>query len=89
MFVMPRYPSSGSRWDIWWVWGCGKTCFFVFLAWRLWKSVLKLAVKGNAISGRVVRRRRVPVFVMHRCASSGCRWDIRWATGGGKLWFFV
>jgi hypothetical protein len=40
----------------------GKTTIFVYLAWRLWKSVLRLAVRGNSISGRVVRRQRVPVF---------------------------
>jgi hypothetical protein len=40
----------------------GKTRIFVYLAWRLWQSVLRLAVRGNSISGRVVRRQRVPVF---------------------------
>jgi hypothetical protein len=34
----------------------------VYLAWQLWKSVLRLAVRGNSISGRVVRRQRVSVF---------------------------
>jgi hypothetical protein len=36
--------------------------FSVYLAWRLWKSVVTLAVRGNSISGGVVRRQRVPVF---------------------------
>jgi hypothetical protein len=36
--------------------GGGKTRFFVYLAWRLWKGVLNVAVRGNSISGRVVRR---------------------------------
>jgi hypothetical protein len=36
--------------------------FFVYLACRLWKSVLRLAVRWNSISGRDVRRQRVPVF---------------------------
>jgi hypothetical protein len=53
---------SGSRWDIRWLSGGGKTWFFVYLAWRLWKSVVTLAVRGNSISGGVVRRQRVPVF---------------------------
>jgi hypothetical protein len=38
--------------------GGGKTRFFVYLAWRLWKGVLNVAVRGNSISGRVVRRQR-------------------------------
>jgi hypothetical protein len=41
----------------WW-----KNVVFVYLAWRLWKSVVTLAVRGNSISGGVVRRQRVPVF---------------------------
>jgi hypothetical protein len=28
-------------------------CVFLYLAWRLWKSVVTLAVTGNTISGRV------------------------------------
>jgi hypothetical protein len=27
-------------------------CILLYLAWRLWKSVVTLAVKGNTISGR-------------------------------------
>jgi hypothetical protein len=54
-------PSTASRWDKRWVNSRGKTPIFVYLAWRLWQSVLRLAVRGNSISGRVVRRQRVPV----------------------------
>jgi hypothetical protein len=53
----------------------GKTPIFVYLAWRLWRSVLRLAVRGNSISGRVVRRQRVPVFEGHRLPSTASRWD--------------
>jgi hypothetical protein len=28
-------------------------CYFLYLAWRLWKSVVTLAVTENSISGRV------------------------------------
>jgi hypothetical protein len=51
----------------------GKTPIFVYLAWRLWQSVLRLAVRGNSISGRVVRRQRVPVFEEHRLPSTASR----------------
>jgi hypothetical protein len=44
---------------------------------RIWKSVLRLAVREIIISGRVVRRHRVPVFEKHRLPSTGSRWDIR------------
>jgi hypothetical protein len=40
-------------------------CVFLYLAWRLWKSVVTLAVTGNTISGRD-RRQRVPEFQWHR-----------------------
>jgi hypothetical protein len=33
-----------------------KRCFFVYLAWQFWIGILRLAVRGNSISGRVVRR---------------------------------
>jgi hypothetical protein len=55
----------------------GMTCFFVYLAWRLWQSVLRLAARENSISDRVVRRQRVPVFEGHRLPSTASRWDIR------------
>jgi hypothetical protein len=77
VFEGHRLASTASRWDIRWVSGGGKTWFSVYLAWRLWKSVLRLAVRGNSICGGVVRRQRVPVFEGHRLASTGSRWDIR------------
>jgi hypothetical protein len=60
------------------------------LAWRVRKSVLTLPVRMNTISGRVVRRQRVPVFEGHRLPSLRSRWELRWASGRGKTWsFFV
>jgi hypothetical protein len=53
--------------------GDSKLRFFVYSAWRLWKSVLRLAVRGNSISGRVVRRQRVPGFDKHGLPSTGSR----------------
>jgi hypothetical protein len=50
---------------------------FVYSAWRLWQSVLRLLVRGNSISRRVVRRQRVPVFEKHRLPSTASRWDMR------------
>jgi hypothetical protein len=55
----------------------GKTPIFVYFAWRLWQSVLWLAVGGNSISGRVVRRQKEPVFEGHRLPSTASGWDIR------------
>jgi hypothetical protein len=57
--------------------------YFLYLAWRLWKSVVTLAVTGNTISGRVFRRQRVPVFQRHRLPLTGSRWDIRWLSSRG------
>jgi hypothetical protein len=37
-------------------------CILLYLAWRLWKSVVTLAVTGNTISGRFFRFQRVPEF---------------------------
>jgi hypothetical protein len=48
--------------------GRGKTPIFVFLVCRLFESVLRIAVRGTSISGRVVRRQRVPVL-----RGIGCR----------------
>jgi hypothetical protein len=52
-----RLSLTRSRWDIRWLSGRGKdadfVCVFLYLAWRLWKSVVTLAVTGNTISGRV------------------------------------
>jgi hypothetical protein len=50
-----------------------KTPIFVYLTWQLRKSVLRLAVRGNSISGRIVRRQRVPVFEGHRLPSTASR----------------
>jgi hypothetical protein len=88
VFDKHRLPWIGSGWDIRRVSSGGKTRLFVYLAWRLWKGVLRLAVRGNSISGRVVRRQRVPVFDKHRLPSTGSEWDIRWVSGGDKLRFF-
>jgi hypothetical protein len=76
-FEEHRLPSTASRQDKRQVSCRGITCIFVYLAWRLWKRVLRLAVRGNSSSGRVVRRRRVPVFEKHRLPSTGSRWDMR------------
>jgi hypothetical protein len=37
-------------------------CILLYLAWRLWKRVVTLAVTGNTISGRFFRFQRVPEF---------------------------
>jgi hypothetical protein len=77
VFEGHRLFSTGNRWDIRWVSGRGKMPFFVCLVWQFCQSVLRLAVRRNSISGRVVRRQRVPVFEGHRLPSTGNRWDIR------------
>jgi hypothetical protein len=53
-----------------------KNADFCVFSVATWKSVLRLAVRGNSIPGRVVRRQRVPVFEGHRLPSTGSRWDI-------------
>jgi hypothetical protein len=60
----------------------------VSLAWRLWKSVLRLAVRENSFSGRVVRRQRVPVFEGHRLPSTGSGRNIRKVSCRGKACLF-
>jgi hypothetical protein len=35
-------------------------CILLYLAWRLWKSVVTLAVTGNTISGLDFWRQKVP-----------------------------
>jgi hypothetical protein len=35
-------------------------CILLYLAWRLWKSVVTLAVTGNTINGRFFSFQRVP-----------------------------
>jgi tetraacyldisaccharide-1-P 4'-kinase len=76
VFQGHRLPSTASRWDKRWVNSRGKTPIFVYLAWRLRQSVLRLAVRGNSIFARVFRRQRVPVDERHRLKSTGSRWDI-------------
>jgi hypothetical protein len=43
-----------------------------------------LAVSGNIISGRVVRRRRMQMGDRHKAPLAGCRWDMGWLSGRGK-----
>jgi hypothetical protein len=54
-------------------------CILLYLAWRLWQSVVTLAVKGNTICGRLFRRQGVPWFERHRLPLTGNRWDITMA----------
>jgi hypothetical protein len=54
---------------------------FLYLAWRVWKSVVTLAVTRNTNSGRVFRRYRVTLYRWHRLPLTGSRWDIRWVSG--------
>jgi hypothetical protein len=60
--------------------------YSVFI-WRLWQTVLRLAVKRNTVSGRFVRHERVRVFEEHRLPSIGSRWDIQRVSGGVKACF--
>jgi hypothetical protein len=56
-------------------------CILLYLAWRLCKSVVTLAVTGNSISGRFFLFQRVPEFIGIDCLLTGSRWDIRWLIG--------
>jgi hypothetical protein len=56
-------------------------CILLYLAWRLWKSVVTVAVKCNTISGRDFRRHVVPEFERHRLPLTGSRWVKRWLIG--------
>jgi hypothetical protein len=58
--------------------------YFLSFAWRLWKSVVTLAVTENTISSRVVWHQIVSVYRRHRMSLTGSRWDIRWVSGRGK-----
>jgi hypothetical protein len=89
VFEEHRLLSTGSRWAERWVSFRGKTPNFVHLAWRLWQSVLRLAVRENSISDRVDRRQRVPVFEGHRLPSTASRRDKRWVNGRGRTPIFV
>jgi hypothetical protein len=73
VFELHRLLSTRGPWDKRWMSCRGKTPIIMYLAWRLWKSVLRLAVRGNSIYGRVVRRQRVPVFEKHRLPSTASR----------------
>jgi hypothetical protein len=89
MFEKHRLPSTASRRDIRQVSCRGITCIFVYLAWRLWQSVLRLAVRGNSISDGVVRHQRVPVFEEHRLPSTASRREIRQVSCRGITCSFV
>jgi hypothetical protein len=67
----------------------GFTWYFVYFASRLWKGVLRLAVRGNSNSGRFFRSQRLLVFEGHRLPSTESRWDIRWVRGGRSSNFCV
>jgi hypothetical protein len=73
VFEAHGLPSTGSRWDPYRISGRGNTWFLLLAAWRLWKSVLRVAVRGNSIPGRVVRRQKVPVFESNLLPSTGSR----------------
>jgi hypothetical protein len=92
-----RVPLTGSRCDTRLVSYSGKTptfCVFPYLALRLWKSVVTLAVTGNTISGRVsFNLTGCRMFKGHRVPLTGSRWDIRLVSYSGKtptcLYFLV
>jgi hypothetical protein len=89
VFEEHRLPSTASRRDIRQVSCRGITCIFVYLAWRVRQSVLRLAVRRNSISGRVDRRQRVPVFEEHRLPSTASRREIRQVSCRGITCIFV
>jgi hypothetical protein len=55
-------------------------CILLYLAWRLWKRVVTVAVKDSIISGHF-RRQGLPDFKRHRLPLTGNRWDNRWLIG--------
>jgi hypothetical protein len=57
--------------------------YFLYLAWRLWKSVVTLAVTGNTISGRVVQ---APEGADVSVASIAVEWKSMGHTVGERLW---
>jgi hypothetical protein len=60
-----RLPLSGSRWDIRWVSGGGKTptfCVFPVFSVAVMEKCCDACGDGNTISGQVVRRQRVTVY---------------------------
>jgi hypothetical protein len=56
-------------------------CNFLYLAWRLWKSVVTLVFTVITFSGWVFQNLRLPVFQWHRPSLTASRWDIRWLIG--------
>jgi hypothetical protein len=65
-------------------------CILLHLEWRLWKSVVTLAVTGNTTSGRFFLFQRVPDFERHRLPLTENRWNKRWLIGRRtKLTFCV
>jgi hypothetical protein len=60
------------------------TLYFLYLAWRLWKSVVTLAVTRNTISGRSFRRLGVTVCQRQRLPMTGSRTDLRLVSYSGK-----
>jgi hypothetical protein len=63
-------------------------CILMYLAWRLRKRVVTLAVTGNTNTSGVLRRQRVPEIKWHRLPLIGSRWDIRWLIGRRTKPFF-
>jgi hypothetical protein len=53
-------------------------CILLYSAWRLWKCVVTLAVKGNTISGQLFLFQRVPEFYRHRLLLTGSRCYKHW-----------
>jgi hypothetical protein len=54
-----------------------KNVFFCVFSVAVMQKFLRLAVRGNSISDRVVRRQRVPGFEGYRLPSTASRRDIR------------
>jgi hypothetical protein len=48
-----RSPEVDGTWVAEWSWKDADFVYSLYLAWRLWKSVVTLAEAGNTISGRV------------------------------------
>jgi hypothetical protein len=53
-------------------------CILLYLAWRLWKRVVTLAMTRNTFSGRSFLFHRVPKFYRHRLLLTGSRCYIQW-----------
>jgi hypothetical protein len=89
VFEGHRLPSTGRRRKIRSVTSGGRTWYFAYSAWRIWKRAWRPAVTGNIIYGGIVRRQKVPVFERHRLPSTGSRWDVRWLSGRGKKRYYA